>query len=193
MKTKQIFEAYNYKNYESTILPEFCPKCGMKLENRAEGEFSRPYCIKCNFIYYKNPAPAVSVLIINEGKVLLGKRAKGSFIEEKWCLPCGYIEFEEDFLTAAKRECKEETGLEIEVDSIVSVVSNFLSPNVHSLVIVMVAHIRVGEPMPGDDIAELMWLSLEESFPDMAFEADRHIIERYKTNIKELTVDEDYR
>jgi 8-oxo-dGTP diphosphatase len=47
-----------------------------------------------------------------------------------WCLPCGYIEFHEDYLTAARREVKEETGLEVEITALLSVASYFLRPDV---------------------------------------------------------------
>ena len=42
-------------------------------------------------------------------------------------------------LTAAIREVKEETGLDVEIRSILSVVSNFLSPRLHTLAIVLLA------------------------------------------------------
>ena len=65
-------------------------------------------------INYKNPYPCISVLIINkENKVLLGKRHKDSIYPEKWCMPCGYMEYDESFREAAIREIKEEVGLTI--------------------------------------------------------------------------------
>jgi 8-oxo-dGTP diphosphatase len=140
---------------------------------------------------YKNPSPAVSVLIIENNSVLLGKRSGGSFAEGKWCLPCGYIEYNEDFLTTAVREVTEETGLEIKIDAVINVCSNFLSKNIHSLVVVLSAHITGGEAQPGDDIAELGWFS-HEKLPEMAFEADTHIIERYfDGEVSYLPVDND--
>jgi 8-oxo-dGTP pyrophosphatase MutT (NUDIX family) len=66
------------------------------------------------------------VLIEKDGQVLLGQRS-GSYGAGKWGLPQGFIEFDEDFLSAAIREVKEETGLDVEIRSIISVVSNFLS------------------------------------------------------------------
>jgi hypothetical protein len=33
-------------------------------------------------------------------------------------------------------------------------------------------------PAPGDDIVELAWFPMSGLLPDMAFEADAHIIER---------------
>jgi len=195
MQIKQVFKTYEeYKQNDGIGGINFCPGCGGRFELADSGEKMRPVCSKCGYIYYKNPYPAVSILITDGSNILLGKREKGSFIAGKWCLPCGYIEFNEDFLTAAKREAKEETGLEIEIDSIINVNSNFLSRGIHSLVVVLLAHTKSGLPTPGDDIGELMWHDMSEILPDMAFEADRHIIERYyKTKIAGLKVDSDYK
>jgi 8-oxo-dGTP diphosphatase len=94
-------------------------------------------------------------------------------------LPCGYVEFHEDFLTAARREVREETGLDVEIKALLSVVSNFLTPDVHSMVAVLLGEPVAGEASAGDDVDQVCWVSLTEELPELAFEADRHIIERY--------------
>jgi ADP-ribose pyrophosphatase YjhB (NUDIX family) len=105
----------------------------------------------------------------------------------------GFIEFEEDFLSAATREVKEETGLNIEIRSIISVVSNFLSPGLHTLAIVLLARVVGGEARAGDDLEALKWFPLEGPLPEMAFEADQHIIERYsETRLEGAPVDPDF-
>jgi ADP-ribose pyrophosphatase YjhB (NUDIX family) len=135
----------------------------------------------------------VVILIADGDRVLLGRRAESSYAPGKWCLPGGFIEFDEDFLTAAIREVKEETGYDVEITSILSVMSNFLRPNLHTLVVVLEASIISGEPSPGDDIVELGWFPLDGPFPNMAFEADHHIILRYrKTNLIGAPVDPEY-
>lgn len=178
MKVKQIFTAYDHSRDNGCEQMNCCPVCGNRLQHGLRGGIERPFCGACSFVMYKNPYPAVSVLITENHSVLLGKRAVGSFAEGKWCLPCGYIEYNEDFLTAAAREVQEETGLEVKLDAIISVNSNFLSEKIHSLVVVLLAHAAGGKIQPGDDISELGWFA-PESLPEMAFEADAHIIERY--------------
>lgn len=88
---------------------------------------------------------------------------------------------------------KEETGLEVEIRAIVNVVSNLLSPALHTLAIVLLAGVVAGELGAGDDLETLQWVPLSGSLPEMAFEADEHIIERcWKTKLKErLPVDPD--
>ena len=125
--------------------------------------------------------------------MLLGKRGAASIAAHKWCLPGGFVEFEEDFLTAGIREVREETGLQVEVQSILSVVSNFLAAGLHTFVAVLHACVVDGDPVPGDDIAEVRWFPLQGPFPDMAFEADRHIIERFhNTTLVGIPVDPRY-
>ena len=119
------------------------------------------------------------MLIEQDGQVLLGKRANGSFLAGKWCLPGGFIEFDEDFICSAIREVKEETSLDIEIESIFNVSSNFLSPDLHTLVVTLAAKVSGGVPRPGDDIEALKWFQISANLPDMAFPADKYIIKHY--------------
>jgi hypothetical protein len=80
-----------------------------------------------------------------------------------------------------------------EIRSIISVVSNFLSPNLHTLAIILLARVISGEPRAGDDLQALEWFPLSGPLPEMAFEADAHIIERYgKTKLSGAPVDPDF-
>ena len=190
MKTKQIFEAYNRSAKRAIDTLKFCPRCGARCNLISCGRQSRLECQRCGFILYQNPSPGVVVLIVDDDRVLLGERAKDVFLGGKWSLPGGFIEFDEDFLSAAHREIAEETGLSIKIISIVSVVSNFLSPELHTMVIVLLAEKIGGTQRPGDDMVKLEWFPLSGPFPAMAFEADKHIIDRYhKTKMAGIPVD----
>ena len=174
----QIFQSYEK---QLTSKPEdynYCPSCGTELD-KISSSSERQRCNDCGWIRYLNPLPGVVVLITEEDRILLGKRGKSSFAADKWCIPGGFIEHEEDFLTAGIREVYEETGLKIKVESILSVVSNFLSQDLHTLVIVLHAKIIEGVPEPRDDLYDLEWFSFKAPLPEMAFEADKHIIKRF--------------
>jgi 8-oxo-dGTP diphosphatase len=133
----------------------------------------------CAFVLCRNPVPIIAVLIVDGDKFLLCRRKRETFEGGKWCLPCGYIEFHEDYLTAGRREVKEETGLEVEITALLSVPSNFLRPDIHTLAVAVLAKPVGGAICPGDDVDELGWFSLGDKLPNFAFSADRHIVERY--------------
>jgi 8-oxo-dGTP diphosphatase len=195
MQAKQVFSAYDRKG--DTDLGQFkhCPFCGTPLLLQVKGGVHRPVCPNCGFVQFRNPVPGVVVVIEKDKHVLLGKR-RGGFGRGKWGLPQGHIEFNEDFLTAAIREVKEETGLDVEIRSILNVVSNFLSPGLHTLAIILLAGVIAGETKAGDDLENLEWIPLSGPLPEMAFEADEWIIERYHQTkleeglpVKKLTLD----
>lgn len=190
MKTKQIFEAYDRSGNRPIDTLRFCPRCGAQSDLRSPRGQGRLECQRCGFILYQNPSPGVVVLIIDDGMVLLGERAKNVFLGGKWSLPGGFIELDEDFLSAAHREIAEETGLCIRIISVLSVVSNFLSPELHTLVIVLLAEKTGGRLRPGDDMVRLKWFPLSGPYPPMAFEADEDIIDRYhRTRIAGIPID----
>ena len=90
------------------------------------------------------------------------------------------MEHNEDFLTTAVREVKEETNLDVEIQSIINVSSNFLAPHHHTLVITVSANIIGGEAKAGDDLVELAWFLMKGVLPEMAFNADIHILHHYE-------------
>jgi len=60
----------------------------------------------------KRPSVGMGVIVIRDGKVLLGLR-HGAHGAETWSLPGGHLEWHESFDDAVRREVKEETGLEL--------------------------------------------------------------------------------
>ncbi len=61
----------------------------------------------------QKPKVGVGVMIFKDGKILLHKR-KGSHGEGEYAFPGGHLEYMESFEDCAKRETKEECGIEIE-------------------------------------------------------------------------------
>ena len=192
MQAQQVFSAYSAKEEGSIRQFKVCPFCGTQLAPEEKGGKQRPACPNCRFVQFRNPLPGAVVLIEKDGQVLLGRRS-GSYGAKKWGLPQGFIEFDEDFLTAAIREAKEETGLDVEIRSIISVVSNLLSPGLHTLAIVLLARVVGGKACASDDLETVAWFPLSGPLPEMAFEADTHICERYyRTQLAGAPVDPGY-
>lgn len=190
MKAKQVFDHYQRLAQRPIDTHQYCPRCGARSRLASSGSHNSHQCPQCGYVLYQNPSPGVVALIIDNDKVLLGKRALDVYRGGRWSLPGGFIEFHEDFLSAAHREIMEETGLSIKIQSIVSVVSNFLKADLHTLVIVLLARKIGGDLSPGDDMVELEWFPLSGPFPDMAFSADTHVIERYhETRISGAPID----
>ncbi len=183
MEARQVFRSYETIPAGAEGSFRFCPDCGTSLPPGGAATQGRQTCPACGYVRYRNPLPGVVVLVVEGAKVLLCRRAPRSFTPGKWCLPGGFIEYAEDFLTAGIREVREETGLTVEIVSLLSTVTNFLAPGFHTLVVVLLARPVGGSPSPGDDAVDLDWVPLAGPLPDMAFEADDHIIRRYAATL----------
>ena len=178
MLARHVFSAYARESAVEAPPYLYCPHCGTKLRPSDPTPCPHQLCEACGRFLYRNPSPGVVVLIPEGERVLLVERAARSAFGSRWCLPGGYVEFSEDYLSAAIREVKEETSLKVEICSILSVVSNFLTPRLHTLVAVLRARVLEGSLHAGDDAVDARWYSPDD-LPPLAFEADGHIIRRY--------------
>lgn len=61
----------------------------------------------------QRPKVGIGVMILKDGKVLLGKR-KGSHGAGEYAFPGGHLEYMESFADCAQREVHEECGIEIQ-------------------------------------------------------------------------------
>ena len=190
MRVKQVFAHYEQVDQLAGGF-QHCPFCSTQLVIEESGHRPRPTCSSCGFVQHRNPAPTVSILVLEGDRVLLGKRG-GSPGKGTWSFPSGYIDYEEDFLTTAIRETKEETGLDVEVRSIINVVSSFVSPSFHFLGIYVLARVMGGQLVAGDDLEAVDWFPLAGPLPEMGFQEDVAIIEMVRRGSAGLPVDPDY-
>jgi ADP-ribose pyrophosphatase YjhB (NUDIX family) len=144
-------------------------------------ERERLVCQECGFIFYINPKVAAGALIEDEGRVVLVRRA----VEPRvgyWALPSGFTEYGETVEETAIRECREETGLEVELDGLLgvySVQSNFYG---HLILILYSAHVVGGELTAGDDASEVGLFAPAELPTDIAFQAHRQALHNWTKN-----------
>lgn len=144
----------------------------------------RLVCNSCQYILYENPIVGVAAIVIENGKILLGRRAGNSTFSGLWCIPCGYVEYDEDIYEAVVRECQEETGLIIKPQSVFAALSNFHNPEVHTVGIWFTSTIVGGSLQPGDDIDKVVFFALDD-IPPLAFSTDGEVIKRLKMNINQ--------
>lgn len=93
---------------------KYCSRCGTELEE-VDYAGRRKKCPGCEEIAWQNPSPVAWLLVEHEGKYLLVKRDIQPDRGE-WDIPGGYLELEESFQEAARRELEEETGVTVEHD-----------------------------------------------------------------------------
>src|ERR1700682_4608762 len=90
---------------------KFCPNCGSPLAVDRNAPLAAQKCFCCGSTHYHNSKPTPSALIVDEDQILLSQRA-GEPFRGFWDIPGGFLEAGEDPLDGAKREIREETGLE---------------------------------------------------------------------------------
>ena len=91
----------------------YCPCCGTALTRQGLHGRERLVCPACQFIFWHNPVVGVAVIVMQGDHIVLARRARGVY-KGAWCIPCGYVEYDEDVRQAAQREFQEETGLLVE-------------------------------------------------------------------------------
>lgn len=123
-----------------------------------------------------HPRIGVGVVVFKataEGvQVLLVKRRRPPR-EGEWSLPGGKQELGESIRETARREVREETGVEIDLLGLVDVVDSITPdpetpdgpPAFHYTLVDFAARWTAGEPTAGDDAAETVWADAEALEP----------------------------
>lgn len=113
----------------------------------------------------------------NEFKVLLVQRKNEPF-RDQWALPGGFVEEDEDLETAAKRELREETGVEISsMEQVHTFGKPGRDPRGRTISVAYLSRIYCEEDLrPSDDAKDAKWVSVEK-LPEMelAFDHDEII------------------
>ncbi len=150
----------------------FCQQCGGPTERRTVEGRERPACLRCGVVSYLDPKLAVAVLIVRDGRVLLGRRGPGVRAPGRWSFPAGFVERGEVVEAAAIREAREEVGLDVELGPVLALLS---APGETVVLAVFPARAFTGAPVAGDDLVEIGWFSAN-ALPDLAFPHDERII-----------------
>ena len=154
----------------------YCSRCGGELGERTIGGRVRPTCPGCGFVVYVDPKVACGVLIERGGKVLLVRRGNDPG-RGLWCLPCGFEEADERPDEAARREAREETGVEVALDGILGVYHYTDDPRGAGILLIYRARCDNAAILtPGDDAADIGFFA-PDALPPISHHTHRRALE----------------
>lgn len=156
----------------------YCPRCGHALEDREAFGRVRRFCPACEMIVFRDHKVAAGVLVEHEGKVLLVRR-RLSPRKGMWTFPAGFVDFGENPAEAAVRECREETGLEVEIAGLLDVIAGQEHERGADIVIVYHARLMGGEPQAADDVDRVACFAPDQ-FPPLAFRATQIALTKWR-------------
>jgi 8-oxo-dGTP diphosphatase len=134
------------------------------------------------------------VMILKDGKILLGKRHEDKekadselHGEGTWTMPGGKMHFGESFFEVAAREVKEETSIEINKIELVSI-ANDLKEDAHFITLGFLCKDFSGEAkiMEPDEITEWQWFPLN-NLPKPIFFPSQKILDNLESG--KITLD----
>jgi ADP-ribose pyrophosphatase YjhB (NUDIX family) len=156
----------------------YCPNCGQPLQRKTVNGRERPACAACGFVYFADPKVAVSVLLAQEGRVLLVRRAVVPRIGY-WALPAGFVDAGELPQETAVREVREETGLEVALNGLLTI-QPIANPDKQGFLMMYRGHVLSGTLRAQDDVSEARWFTPGEiPWNDLAFETTNQVLRHW--------------
>ena len=127
---------------------------------------------------YEYPHPAVTADCVVFGfdekglKILLVERGKDPY-KGCWAFPGGFMNIDETAEQCAKRELKEETGLEIaNIEQFHTFTDVNRDPRERVITVAYFGFARLSEVKGGDDAARAQWFAIND-IPRLAFDHDK--------------------
>ncbi|NYT39007.1 NUDIX hydrolase [Allopusillimonas soli] len=160
----------------------FCSQCGTPLIRRIppDDNRERDLCEHCGAVHYQNPRNVVGVLPVWQGKILLCKRA----IEpraDKWTLPAGFMELGETTDQGALRENQEESGAQIELEQLYTIIDVPHAEQVHFFFLARVLNEQLA---PGPESLEAGFFGIDEiPWDELAFRTIISTLEHYVSDL----------
>ena len=152
----------------------YCLDCGCRLETREAFGKPRSVCPACGRVHFDDPKVAVGVVVELGGGIVLGRRNHDPKIG-CWSFPSGFVDAGGVVEEAARRECQEETGLDVRIDKLLGVYSSAGE----RVIFVAFAGTAVGGKLEaGDECIEVRAFDWNE-LPDLAFPNDAAILDAW--------------
>ena len=116
--------------------------------------------------YPDRPILGVGAVVLDAGCVLLVKRAHEP-LKGEWSLPGGAVDVGETLVAAVVREVREETGLDVEVASLVEVVNRITRDaegrvEYHFVIVDYLCRVAGGALAAASDAAAVEWARLDD-------------------------------
>ncbi|WP_342765988.1 NUDIX hydrolase [Methanobacterium alcaliphilum] len=144
---------------------------------------------------FNNPLLTVDVVILcRDEKIIMVKRKNNPY-KDFWALPGGFVEYGETVEHAACREALEETGLEVELDSLVGVYSEpSRDPRGHVITVCYLAKYKSGKLRADTDAKDVFRFNKSELVEmDLAFDHNKILNDVFQIfeNKPEFTINSD--
>jgi ADP-ribose pyrophosphatase YjhB (NUDIX family)/predicted RNA-binding Zn-ribbon protein involved in translation (DUF1610 family) len=161
----------------------YCERCGHALEEKEFEGSLKPTCPECGFVVFLDPKVAAVVLVSMGDKLVLIKRGTVPHIGE-WSFPGGYVDRGEPVEAAARREVKEETGLDVDLTGLIGLYSAEGDP----VIIAVYSGRAVGGTLTsGFDTQDAALFELAD-LPNLAFRRDERILEDWRAALSKRVV-----
>lgn len=149
------------------------------MDTKQIGDKLRRVCPSCDFIHFTDPKVGVGVLVINEGKILLVRRAM-SPEKGKWSIPAGFLDYGEEPKSTAQREVFEETNLSVKNLRLLDIYYNSRAvvDGGASIFILYSADLIEGTLEAGDDADEADFFTPDD-LPELAFTSTKEAIQKW--------------
>ncbi len=130
--------------------------CQCQAVSRPVSHVARKQCMVCATHYQADFESVALAVIEHEQQLVLIQRTKAP-LAGYWAPPAGHVEFGESITHAAIREAREESGLNIELETLEGVYTETDSENRRSRMVISAYRSRSisGTPIAGDDAGDI--------------------------------------
>ena len=112
---------------------------------------------------YKIPSLTTDIFIYNEEYDFILIKRKNEPFKDCWALPGGFVEYGESVETAAIREAKEETSIDVELEGLVNVYSKpDRDPRGHTVTVAYIAKGDFESRKADSDASDINVFSIEQ-------------------------------